>query len=66
LSGFALAGLIAGLGRNVSIGNPFDIILTGLGGFILLQVAALFVLIKPDLSLNYLKKMPAILIGRRS
>jgi len=41
LSGFALAALLAQLGTTVPGGNPFDLILLGLGGVILLQIAAL-------------------------
>jgi MFS family permease len=47
LSGFALAGFIAGLERNFFIKNPFDIVLTGLSGFILLQVIALILVRRP-------------------
>lgn len=41
LSGFALAALLAHLGATVPGGNPFDLILLGLGGAILLQIALL-------------------------
>lgn len=41
LSGFALAALLSKMGANVIGGNPFDIVLLGLGGFILVQIAGL-------------------------
>jgi MFS family permease len=41
LSGFALAALLSHIGVSVPGGNPFDLILLGLGAFILLQIAAL-------------------------
>jgi MFS family permease len=41
LSGFALAALLSHIGVSVPGGNPFDLILLGLGVFILLQIAAL-------------------------
>ncbi|MGB9082349.1 MAG: hypothetical protein WCD00_13705, partial [Desulfuromonadaceae bacterium] len=41
LSGFALAALLAQIGTSVPGGNPFDLILIGLGVFVLVQIAAL-------------------------
>jgi MFS family permease len=41
LSGFALAALLSHMGVSVPGGNPFDLILLGLGVCILLQIAAL-------------------------
>lgn len=41
LSGFALAALLSHMGISVPGGNPFDLILLGLGVCILLQIAAL-------------------------
>ncbi len=41
LSGFALAALLSHIGISVPGGNPFDLILLGLGVFILLQIAGL-------------------------
>jgi MFS family permease len=41
LSGFALAALLSHIGISVPGGNPFDLILLGLGICILLQIAAL-------------------------
>jgi MFS family permease len=41
LSGFALAALLSGLGKNVPGGNPFDLVLLGLAIFILVQIAGL-------------------------
>jgi hypothetical protein len=41
LSGFALAALLSHMGVSVPGGNPFDLILLGLGVFILVQIASL-------------------------
>ncbi|GAM10278.1 major Facilitator Superfamily protein [Geobacter sp. OR-1] len=41
LSGFALAALLSHMGTSVPGGNPFDLILIGLGVFILVQIAGL-------------------------
>jgi hypothetical protein len=41
LSGFALAALLSHMGMSVPGGNPFDLILLGLGVCILVQIAAL-------------------------
>lgn len=41
LSGFALAALLAHIGTSVPGGNPFDLMLLGLGVFVLVQIAAL-------------------------
>lgn len=41
LSGFALAALLSQMGVSVPGGNPFDLILLGLGVFVLVQIAAL-------------------------
>jgi predicted MFS family arabinose efflux permease len=41
LSGFALAALLSHIGISVPGGNPFDIILLGLGICVLLQITAL-------------------------
>jgi MFS family permease len=41
LSGFALAALLANIGTSVPGGNPFDLILIGLGLFVLVQIIAL-------------------------
>jgi MFS family permease len=38
LSGFALAGLLSGMGKSVPGGNPFDLVLLGLASFILMQI----------------------------
>lgn len=46
LSGFVLAALLARSGAKVPGGNPFDLVLLALGGFVLIQVAALRLL--PD------------------
>jgi MFS family permease len=41
LSGFALAGLLSHMGTAVPGGNPFDLILIGLGAFVLVQIVGL-------------------------
>lgn len=41
LSGFALAALLSRLGTSVPGGNPFDLILIGLGVFVFVQIAGL-------------------------
>ncbi len=44
LSGFALAALLSHVGISVPGGNPFDLLLIGMGVFILLQIAGLRIL----------------------
>lgn len=41
LSGFALAALLSHIGTTVPGGNPFDLVLIGLGVFVLFQIAGL-------------------------
>ncbi|MGD0584351.1 MAG: hypothetical protein ABSA86_01055 [Oryzomonas sp.] len=52
LSGFALAALLARFGASVPGGNPFDIIMVGMGAFILVQMAALQLLNNPPESVK--------------
>ena len=44
LSGFALAAMLSHIGISIPGGNPFDLILIGLGVFVLLQIAGLRIL----------------------
>lgn len=52
LSGFALAALLSHIGISVPGGNPFDLILIGLGVFILLQIAGLRLLANKQESID--------------